>query len=118
MEPAMSGRWIYVSGPLTRGDVLGHVRDAILAGLALRDGHCVPIIPHLFALAELVAPRSYDYWLEWDLALLARCDALLRLPGPSRGADIEVLHARELGIPVFHSLAGAIAWATAMDEVE
>ena len=114
----MNRRWIYVSGPYTKGGVGVNVRRAIQAGLQLRDAGLVSIVPHLFHLAELVEPRPYDYWLEWDLALLTRCDALLRLPGESPGADLEVLRARELGLPVFSSLDGAIAWATAMDEVE
>lgn len=114
---AVSARWIYVSGPLTQGDTIGHVRRAIETGLALRDAGLVPVVPHLSVLSELVSARPYDYWLEYDVALLSRCDALLRLPGESRGAEIEVAHARERGIPVFLSLAGAIAWATAMDEV-
>jgi hypothetical protein len=36
--------------------------------------------------------------------LLSRCDAVLRLPGASRGADMDVAHARELGLPVFTSV--------------
>ncbi len=33
--------------------------------------------------------------------LLERCDAVLRIPGESRGADLDVARARELGIPVY-----------------
>jgi hypothetical protein len=33
--------------------------------------------------------------------LLERCDAVLRIPGKSRGADLDVAKARELGIPVY-----------------
>ena len=36
--------------------------------------------------------------------LIERCDAVLRLPGASRGADLDVARARELGIPVFTAL--------------
>ena len=32
--------------------------------------------------------------------LLERCDAVLRIPGDSRGADMDVARARALGIPV------------------
>jgi hypothetical protein len=32
--------------------------------------------------------------------LLERCDAVLRLPGASRGADLDVARARALGLPV------------------
>lgn len=33
--------------------------------------------------------------------LIARCDALLRIPGESRGADLDVARAQELGLPVY-----------------
>ncbi|THK39609.1 DUF4406 domain-containing protein [Ensifer sp. MPMI2T] len=36
--------------------------------------------------------------------LLALCDAVLRLPGESKGADDDVRIARERGIPVYHRL--------------
>jgi hypothetical protein len=36
--------------------------------------------------------------------LLERCDALLRLPGASRGADMDVARARALGLPVLTSV--------------
>ncbi|MBP1882968.1 DUF4406 domain-containing protein [Sinorhizobium mexicanum] len=47
--------------------------------------------------------------------LLALCDAVLRLPGESKGADSDVRIARERGIPVYHRIedvpgcAGAVA---------
>lgn len=33
--------------------------------------------------------------------LLSRCDAVLRIAGASRGADLDVARARELGLPVY-----------------
>jgi hypothetical protein len=33
--------------------------------------------------------------------MVARCDAVLRLPGASVGADQDVAQARALGLPVF-----------------
>jgi hypothetical protein len=33
--------------------------------------------------------------------LLARCDAVLRIPGDSRGADLDVLRARQIGLPIY-----------------
>jgi hypothetical protein len=33
--------------------------------------------------------------------LLSRCDAVFRIPGASRGADIETAKAREMGLQVF-----------------
>jgi hypothetical protein len=42
--------------------------------------------------------------LDYDLNWLAKCDAVLRLPGASSGADREVEYAQKLGIPVFYSI--------------
>jgi hypothetical protein len=36
--------------------------------------------------------------------LLQRCDAVLRLPGESTGADQDVAIARQRGLPVYHEL--------------
>lgn len=37
--------------------------------------------------------------------LLAHCDAVLRLPGGSVGADQDVATARHRGLPVYHDIA-------------
>ncbi len=37
--------------------------------------------------------------------LIERCDAILRLPGASKGADNDVRLAQERGIPVFYAVA-------------
>jgi len=37
--------------------------------------------------------------------ILQHCDAVLRLPGASAGADLDVATARELGLPVYHDVA-------------
>jgi hypothetical protein len=36
--------------------------------------------------------------------LIERCDAVLRLPGDSRGADMDVARARERGLPIYRDL--------------
>jgi hypothetical protein len=43
--------------------------------------------------------KAYQYPVAQRL--LERCDAVLRLPGESRGADLDVARARELGLPVY-----------------
>jgi hypothetical protein len=70
-------------------------------------------LPHLFAFWHTIHPHAREEWIELDLAWLARCDALLRVPGESPGADLEVRRAGELGIPVFGSIAELDAWAAA-----
>lgn len=46
-----------------------------------------------------------DVMYETARRLLQHCDAVLRLPGDSSGADTDVMIARERGIPVYVDLA-------------
>jgi hypothetical protein len=102
---------VYVSGPLTgSGTFLGNVRNALTVAKALIDRGCAVVVPHEHVLLELLAPEDYEYWLQYDLRLLARCDAVYRLPGASPGADREVAEALRAGIPVFHSFDTLFAW--------
>jgi hypothetical protein len=97
-------KMIYVSGPYTLGDVAVNVRTAMDAGIHILDKGDAPFIPHLFHFLHLVHERKYERWLDVDLAVVERCDALLRLPGMSSGASAEVHIARDHGIPVYTSL--------------
>ena len=76
-----------------------------------RAGH-VPMIGEWVALPLLeqagsagVGDPLYDE-IVYPVAnrLLARCDAVLRLPGKSKGADEDVRLARERNLPVYFSL--------------
>jgi hypothetical protein len=77
-----------------------------------RAGH-IPLIGEWLALPLLREAGSkhpgdaiYDEIL-YPIAnrLLGRCDAVLRLPGASKGADEDVRLAKERGLQVFESLA-------------
>ena len=95
---------VYISGPYTKGDVSQNVRNACYAANeVLRIGH-IPFVPHLTHLWHLITPKPYEEWLEIDFALIPKMDAMLRLPGESKGADREVELARSLGIPVYYSI--------------
>lgn len=48
-------------------------------------------------------------WMGVDLPWVAASDAVLRLPGESVGADMEVACARERGIPVFETVEALVA---------
>lgn len=93
--------WVYIAGPITIGDTHRHVHVAMGTWRWLFDRGCTPICPHWSALQQMAFPMDLDRWLEYDLRLLSACDALLRLPGESKGADREVEFARDHGIPVF-----------------
>lgn len=92
---------IYVAGPYRIGDVQANVRRAMEAGSRLLDMGHAPLVPHLNHFWNLYAERPEKDWLELDLAWLHVADAVLRLPGPSAGADAECALARNLEIPVF-----------------
>lgn len=101
-------KYVYIAAAYTQGDPVLNTRDAIHAGDVLLKLGFVPFIPHLNHLWHTVSPKPYSTWLEYDNEWLTKCDAVLRLPGPSNGADGEVALAGELGIPVFHNYADLI----------
>jgi hypothetical protein len=102
---------VFIAAPYSKPDPVVNTRIAIKAGMAIYEHeHALPLIPHLSMLAHLVEPRPVDWWYEFDLLLLARCDALWRLPGESTGADREVREARLLGLPVFLDGQALVKW--------
>ena len=92
---------VYVAGPYTHGDVAVNVRNAYAAASRLADLGFAPFVPHATHFWHMLFPRPYEFWLELDNQFLPFCQAVLRLPGHSQGADKEVHLAQTLGIPVF-----------------
>lgn len=71
-----------------------------------------PLLSHFWAKYGRARKRKWDQWLAYDVALLAgSAEAVLRLPGVSRGADYEVAVAEAAGIPVFHDLERLVGYA-------
>jgi nucleoside 2-deoxyribosyltransferase len=97
---------VYIAGPLgSRPAWPANIQRAIdAAQLVINAGHA-PVVPHLLTHLDLDIERTYETWMRLDLATLAKCDAVLRIPGDSPGADREVAEAQRLGIPVVHSVA-------------
>ena len=101
----MAPKFVYVASPYTKGDVAENVRTNVLACDELAEAGFVPFCPLLTHLWHLISPHSIDFWYNYDLEWLTKCDAIIRLPGESAGADREVAAAQCLGLPVFHSVA-------------
>lgn len=95
---------VYIAGPYTRPDPEENTRLAIRIGDHLLSLGYVPFIPHLTHFWDQQAPRPYEDWLTYDLEWLRTCNAVLRLPGTSSGADRETAEAIRIGIRVFHSI--------------
>lgn len=92
---------VYIAGPYTKGDVAVNVRNAIMAGQVVYESGHYPFIPHLTHFWHLLCPADVEQWYEIDMVWLPHCDALIRLPGDSIGADKEVAQARMMGKPVY-----------------
>lgn len=98
---------IYIAGPYSNAPE-ANVNRAMAAWHALADAGFVPFLPHLSHYLHLHRQRDYQEWLAHDLQWLALCNAVLRLPGDSPGADVECLYAVERAVPVFHSVEALV----------
>lgn len=123
---------IYVAGAISKGGIHGNVRRAFEAGLALLRAGLSPLVPHgtVFwglrresdgyadGYAPEVLPGGVPYadWMRLSIDLVRRCDAVLRLPGESEGADAECAEAGRRGIPVLLTVADVVAWAARHSE--
>ncbi len=106
----MTPLWVMVCGPYTSGGADAAQRERNLAALneaalaVLERGH-VPIVGVNLALPMVAAagdPEAEErILLPVSLALAERCDACVRIGGPSRGADAEVAAFAARGAAVF-----------------
>ena len=100
---------IYIAGPYRdeRGEwwIRENIRDAEDAALYVWQHGAVALCPHKNTAFFGGAPKTKDQmWLEGDLELLERCDALFAIDGweRSEGARQEIDFANRLGIPVLY----------------
>jgi hypothetical protein len=96
------------------------VESAIANNLKAMEDYALPIFAkgHLAVVGEWLAwpvirqaggdSHTSEQFAEYQYPvahrLLEKCDAVLRIPGESKGADIEIDKAREMGKPIFMSL--------------
>jgi hypothetical protein len=110
---------ILIAGPYRSGT--GDDSDLLAANLARLEQAAWPIFEagHVPMIGEWVAlpvmrgagatgvgdPMSEQILYPTAERLLAHCDAVLRLPGDSMGADQDVRLATERGLPVYYDLS-------------
>jgi hypothetical protein len=106
---------ILIAGPYRSGT--GGDPDAIARNLERLEAAAAPIyaLGHVPMIGEWVAlpilrgidtaSGDGDVMYETARRLLQHCEAVLRLPGESSGADTDVAIARERGIPVYTDLS-------------
>lgn len=110
---------IYIAGPITLGTSEEFATNLTLAfqvaAKVFSEGH-TPIIPHLTCFLGMQAVAAGDQvrieaqkdamgcgaepYMAVCYSLIDTCDELIRLPGKSVGADLEVAYAKKLGIDV------------------
>ena len=95
---------VYIAGPYSIGDTVAHVRGAVEAAEEVFEAGHTPFVPHLFHLWHLIRPRPYEDWMALDFEWLKVCEAVIRIPGASTGADREEEWALKNGTPVFYSV--------------
>lgn len=113
---------VYVASPYTKGDpaINTHFQCKMFDEL-LTDGVVLPVVPLWSHFQHLVFPRHYTDWTNYDLGILHKMDACLRLTArhetldycvsDSSGADGEVAYCREIGVPVFFTIPTLYEWA-------
>lgn len=114
------GILVYLAGPLTKGDVTENVRRAMIVGTNLLMAGYDVIIPHLNMFLQRFWEEEdheakdwgYDEFMEWDYALLRKCDVLFRMVGDSPGSDMEVAYSKGQGKPIVYSIKelDTLAW--------
>lgn len=99
----MARKRIFVSGPITKGDRINNLAQALQATRTLWNKGYAPFCPHLTMMTEHLFQEhlKYEDYIEQCLAWVEVSDAVLRLPGESAGADRECAHAASKNIPVF-----------------
>lgn len=92
-----------IASPFTNPDPITNIRYGARFATALwtrSEGALVPVLPNANLVWDMIAPLPYEAWLAVTMAVIERCDMLVRLPGESSGADLEVRRALDLNIPV------------------
>jgi hypothetical protein len=91
---------VYVAGPIS-SNVFEGVHRGVAAGRQLFLDGLAPFVPHFDAYWWL-PDGNWRAYLEYDLEYVSICDAVYRLEGESKGADLECRIAEEHSIPIFY----------------
>ena len=101
---------IYVAGYYTACPTQG-IRNAVDAYDALLAVGWVPLVPHISFMLDVLSPAPPEFWYAYDMALLARCDAMYvcqdYLSAHSTGVLNEIAFAEANDIPIFYDVVPA-----------
>jgi nucleoside 2-deoxyribosyltransferase len=99
---------VYVASPYSNPDPIKIEANVHRSMLACEQLMVAGFVPFLTLASHYYDVNHYSHtweeWMEFDIAWLSKCDALLRLEGASKGADREVDYAVKNNIPVFYTI--------------
>lgn len=104
--------YVFVSGAYS-GDSEEVVRENVKRAVETADRiskYCWPILPHLCHLWESICPHEYGFWILYSRAMMVLCDGMLRMDGPSPGADDEEIVWLVADGPLFYTEPELEAW--------
>lgn len=107
---------VYIAGPYrgaSEWEVVQNIRRAEALALEVWQSGAACICPHKNT-ALLGGAADDSVWLEGDIEMMKRCDAVLCTDdwNRSKGAIEEVRIATEAGIPIFYNLKHLQEWIT------
>ena len=81
---------VYIMGPYS-SDPLGGVLNAVEVADLILDKGGIPYIPHLTHYWNNYSNKPWIFWMIYDMYIIDNLRKLcgVRLPGPSKGADME-----------------------------
>lgn len=118
---------VYIASPYTKGDPAMNTRCSMeVFDELMNDGIVWPVTPLWSHFQHIMFPRPYKDWVEYDLILIERLDACLRINAEysklgykiteSSGADGEVKYFQELNKPVFLSKDSLYEWVKSLND--
>lgn len=98
------------------GKVTNMGRSIDVAEHLYSSGNCIPVVPDLTIAWNQVYPRSPEFWLEYRVQLMSRCDVALCVGSDADLAEKELSEASRIGLPVFYTGEDLQNWITTAKE--
>lgn len=101
---------IYIIGPVntvapgSECDQFLNVRRMVEVATDLVNLGMVPVVPALCSFWHMLAPQPRSFWMAKNDSDIRTCNAALRMPGDSLGADADGRRCEGYSIPVFTHL--------------
>jgi hypothetical protein len=109
---------VYIAGPYSKGNVEENVNRTIDAAEELAKAGHTPFVPHLYHYWHQRYQHEYLFWTDLGIKWLSNCQALVRLPGESPGADAEIKRANALCIPIFYGVDNFLCWCNKLPDMD